>query len=264
MDEKRIAIIGHGMVGRSSGYALGILTDDCFSSQNKDTLIERIKNGKYGIFILCLPTPTIEGAQNLLAIGEWLEIIKTNYPESSPEPLIVIRSTILPGTTRKLSEVYGLKIAHVPEFLSEATAIDDELNPKFLVIGANDILVREKTKNLFTLLTGSKIQPKRLIMCDSVTAEAIKYSLNSFFALKVIYANQLWDMAVKAGADYEKIKEVLTKHKWGSKNGWDVWHKGVRGYGGNCLPKDVEALINAFELPLLKEAERINKELIGK
>jgi len=104
---------------------------------------------------------------------------------------------------------------------------------------------------------------KHKILCSPTTAEVIKYTMNSFFALKVIFGNQIWDVAKSIGADYEKIKTVLEKHKWGSKNGWNVWHNGGRGFDGRCLPKDVSAFINAFDLPLLKEVDRINKELIS-
>ena len=262
MNENKIAIIGFGMVGKASSVALSIPRFDCFTSKDKDQLVDGIKNGRYDIFVLCLPTPTtVDGKQDLTAIGEWLTNIKHSSPISPKlDPLIIIRSTILPGTTKILSEEYGLRIAHVPEFLTEATAIKDELNPEFLVIGADDILVRQQVKELFM---NSKIQSKRFLMCNSVTAELIKYSLNSWFALKVIMGNQLWDVARKVGADYEKIQEVLTEHKWGSKNGWNVWHGGFRGYGGTCLPKDLEAFSIAFDIPLLKEVDRINSDLIG-
>lgn len=258
MNENRIACIGFGMVGKSTSVALSIPESDCYNSKNKDELIERINLGWYDTFIFCLPTPTVNSKQDLSVIGYWLAVIIKEYTESLSDLLIIIRSTILPGTTKRLSKEYGLNLAHVPEFLTEATAIEDELNPEFLVIGADDILVRQKVKDLFTL---SKIQPKCWLLTNSQTAELIKYSLNSWFALKVIYANQIWDISKRVGADYEKVQEVLTKHKWGSKNGWDVWHGGFRGFGGACLPKDVEAFVNAFDIPLLKEVDRINKDL---
>lgn len=255
MNENKIAIIGFGMVGKSSSVVLSIPEQDCYNSQNKNQLLEKIKDGIYDTFIICLPTPTINSQQDLSAIREWLELLRSN------DYLVIIRSTILPGTTKKLSEEYGLNLVHVPEFLTEATAIEDELNPEFLVIGADDILVREKVRRLF-LRNESQINNKKVIECNSQTAEMIKYSLNSWFALKVIMANQLWDVSKEVGADYEKVKMVLTKHKWGSKNGWDVWHKGFRGFGGNCLPKDVQAFTQAFDLPLLEKMVEINERLV--
>jgi len=259
-DKERIVILGAGMVGKSTAFVLSIPESDCYNSQNKDALVEKIQTGSYNIFIFCLPTPTVNGVQDLSAIEQWLTVLSINVPDlPKRDSLIIIRSTILPGTTKNLSLKYGFRIAHVPEFLTEATAIEDELNPEFLVIGADDVLVREQVKELFMQ---SKIQPKHIILCNSVTAETIKYSLNSWFALKVIMANQIWDVAKQVGANYEKVAEVLTKHKWGSKNGWNVYHGGGRGFDGRCLPKDVSAFINAFDLPLLKEADRINKELI--
>lgn len=247
-------IIGYGVVGKATAHALEI--NDWVDKDKKGTLEHYLKEKKY--FILCLPTPNIDNnKQDLSAIEEWLNWIS----ENADNPIVVIRSTILPGTTKRLSEKYNLRIAHVPEFLTESTAIEDTKNPELLVIGADDILVREEVEKLFHPIVESILFP-RIIKCNSVTAEGIKYAMNSFFALKVIYANQLWDVCKKSGVNYEALKFALEKHKWGSKNGWDVWQGGFRGYGGKCLPKDVEIFTKTFDLDLLKKVIEINKKLV--
>src|SRR3990167_3344014 len=242
-----VLICGWGITGKATEYVLG--------SQDHVDLGDKAVLTEYDFLVLCLPTPTIKGKQDISAIEEWLkETIK-----QKANPIIIIRSTILPGTTDKLSKLYNLQIAHVPEFLTEATALEDALNPQLLVIGSRDILIREKVKQLF--LNG-RCHPKKTIMTDPTTAEMIKYTMNSFFALKVTFANQLWDVAKSVGANYSKLEESLKTHKWGSKNGWDVWHGGYRGFGGRCLIKDTEAFVHAFDLALLEKMIEINNKLL--
>lgn len=243
---EKTLIIGWGVTGKATGAAMKV--NDYVDLGEKADLKE------FENIILCVSTPTKRGKQDLSAIEEWLVKIK----KESPDALVVIRSTMLPGTTKKLSDKYGLDICHVPEFLTESTAFEDAKRPELLVIGADDPLVRDKAWSLFV----GKFDYNKRILCDSVTAELIKYSMNSFFALKVIYANQLWDICDKTGADYAHIRYALESHKWGSQNGWDVWHGGFRGYDGKCLPKDVKALIGKFDLPLLKTMDSVNNELL--
>lgn len=246
-------IIGNGVVGKATGYSLEI----------KDWLGKRKEYGEFlyqdkTFYFLCLPTPTDkDGNQDISIIEEWLErIAKLNDLD---EKIVIIRSTILPGTTEKLIRKYKINIAHIPEFLSESTAIEDELNPEFVVIGCNDIVIREKLKDLFIPLE----KHIDFILTDTTTAELIKYSMNSFFSLKVIMANQLWDVAKETGANYELVKKALEMHKWGSKNGWDVWHGCKRGFMGKCLPKDLWAFTSKFKLPLLDKVREINKKLVS-
>jgi len=240
-------IIGYGVTGKATGHALNI--QDYVDLGDKAVLTE------YDFLIFCLPTPTESGKQDISAIEGWLKKVK----KLKANPVIIIRSTVLPGTTIRISDKYKLQIVHVPEFLTEATALEDAEKPEFLVIGAKDILLREKVEKLFL---GGKCEPKEIILTDPTTAEMIKYAMNSFFALKVIMANQLWDVAKKTGADYYKVREALEFHKWGSKNGWDVWHRQKRGYSGKCLPKDVDAFVNAFNIPLMKVVKNINDKLL--
>lgn len=247
-------VIGPGFVGKATGYLFGI---EKFIGKEHE--VEDWYLDKFNYFFLCVPTPTkSDGTQNLEAIEEWLERISSL---DDKDRVVIIRSTVLPGTIRKLQEKYSFTIAHIPEFLSESTAIEDELYPEFVVIGCNDIVVREKLRKIF--IDNLSQENTKFILCDSTTAELIKYSMNSFFSLKVIFGNQIWDVAKEVGADYSKVKKALESHKWGSKNGWDVWHKGFRGFSGKCLPKDLYAFTKRFKLPLLDAMRKVNKKLVS-
>jgi UDPglucose 6-dehydrogenase len=245
-------VIGWGMVGKATCSALHINRHVDIDFKDKD--LKELNN--YRVFFLCLPTPTTEnGKQDLSAINQWLTRIK----KLKTNPIVVIRSTILPGTTEKLIGEYHLQIVHIPEFLTEATSLQDELIPELIVIGTRDFQLRSCLSEFF-LQEG--IRPKRVMFGSATTAEMLKYTMNTFFALKVTFANQIWDACRASGADYEKIAEALEFHKWGSKNGWNVWQGGFRGYAGHCLPKDTEAFIHAFDLPLLTAMQSINEKLL--
>ena len=253
MISRNILLIGDGMVGKASRFSLGI---ENYTSAPSDKYSGYLDDYKY--FMLCVPTPTKDGKQDLSAIESWLKKISDR---SNPESVVIIRSTILPGTTVRLANEYKLTIAHIPEFLSEATAIEDEENPEFVVIGCQDIIIKEELKRFFQFKLD--LEDDRLITCDPTTAELIKYAMNSFFALKVIYGNQIWEVAKESGANYDLVKRALEQHKWGSVNGWDVWHGGKRGFMGKCLPKDLYAFTSKFKLPLLDKVGEINKKLIS-
>ncbi len=252
-------LVGFGIVGKATALALGIkkhISKDMVYHDfyGKGNLEAMYRDNKY--YIICLPTPTNKnGEQDLVVLAEWMLTLSKR-----DDAVVIIRSTVLPGTVKFFQERHpNLKIAFVPEFLNQKTALNDTKNPELMVIGCDDIWLREEVKALFKVMW-NKSQNK--IECDTTTAELIKYTMNSFFALKVIFGNQLYDVAQRTGADYSLVKMALTKHKWGSHNGWDVFHNGFRGYGGACLPKDVSALATKFDVPLLKKVQEINKQLI--
>jgi UDPglucose 6-dehydrogenase len=265
---ENVVCIGWGVVGQATSYALGITNyiDKNVAvyggyktirdkNSNEEWNLEEFKNAS--CYILCLPTPTIKGKQHALDIFEWLAWIELY----NPNVLVIIRSTLLPGTIAKYIKEFKLKIVYIPEFLNEATSLEDTMEPELFVMGqSRDIYANQKAKIIFSPIIE---KAKHKIFCSPTTAEVIKYAMNSFFALKVVYGNQLWNMCREAGADYAGVREALENHKWGSKNGWDVWHRGKRGYSGACLPKDVEALVDFFDMPLLKEMQKINKKLLN-
>ncbi len=257
--KEKIALVGLGMVGKPVAKVLGIKRKDCFDIKDK-------KVWGYDYYILCLPSPSLEEGynnysfrsyrkiQDISAIRSWLTDIEKNDRKST----VILRSTVLPGTTARLIREFKLKIVHVPEFLTEKSALRDEMNPEFLIIGSKDKKLSRTVARIFL----KRITPRKVILTDSTTAELIKYTMNSFFALKVVFANQIYDVAKQVKADYERIPEVLTFHKWGSKNGWKVLDKGGRGAGGHCLPKDTGVFADTFDIPLIKKMVDINTYLL--
>jgi len=237
--KKTIAIIGHtGAVGAQiyryfeekahlmMGLSLGSQTHD-WEEINKDA----------DYVFVCVPTP-YKWEQQVYDLSILNEVLyKLN------EKIVIIKSTIPPGTTEKLQEKYPtLTLLFNPEFLSEATAREDFINPDRQLVGYTD-KSRKYSMEVLNLLPES---PYGVIMKAS-EAEITKYVNNFHGALMVIFANFFYDICEKIGADFEAVKKAGQASKWvGSPMGrmyWEVFHKGKRGYGGKCFPKDVDSLI---------------------
>lgn len=244
-------VIGYGTVGRATAEAFGI--QKYFSRSKASITLEDAAKCRY--IFMCLPTPTIEGK---CYTEEIYEIIKKiiSYPRYV-DSIIIIRSTVYPGFNRFIQESLGIdNIVSNPEFLSEDTAFEDAKNPDLIVLGGEN----QKCVAVVKALYEGRFKYKKIIVTDSKTAELIKYTLNTFFATKVIFANAIYDYAQQIGANYGTIRNVLETHRWGSKNHFIITYKGRRGIHGKCLPKDAEAFAtltdSAFFKILLKENER--------
>ena len=102
----------------------------------------------------------------------------------------------------------------------------------------------------------------------ATAAEMTKYYGNTWFSVKVVFANQMYDLCEKLGIDYNTVADCVGADRRIGRSHLDAWHGGYRGYGGKCLPKDTRALIKFAEdigvdLKILKIAEEINKDLTG-
>lgn len=172
---------------------------------------------------------------------------------------IVLKSTILPGTTERLQEEYPRhRFLFNPEFLSETTADRDMQQPNRQLVGYTSASRRDAELVLGMLPRApyEKILPAR-------AAEMVKYFGNAFYALKVAYANQMFDLCEKLETDYDLVKECVKAEPWMGTQHWEIFHKGYRGYGGKCLPKDTRAILQlgnrlGLDLSLLRSAEDYN------
>jgi UDPglucose 6-dehydrogenase len=217
---------------------------------------------KTSVIFICVPTPTTEeGSQDTTAITINLDQLIDRY-----ENLVVIKSTVLPGTTQSLQNWYpSLKLFHSPEFLTESTALEDFQNPDKVIVGYTD-KTKEEAWRVVTYLPYK--DPSRIRIVPSEVAETTKYMVNSYYALRVIFANQIYDLCEKLDIEYEKVRDCFELDKRVGPGHFEIFYKGktTRGYSGKCLPKDTKALINLgrrvnSKLTLLEEADKINGEL---
>ena len=160
--------------------------------------------------------------------------------------IIVIKSTVPPGTTKKVEDMILAttlqrknadmpKIICNPEFLREGTAIRDFLSPDRIVIGADD---RSAANVLFELYRPLLRRPTVEIFTSPLNAELIKYASNSYLAVRLSFVNELAGLCEKLGGDISEVTNAMGQDQ---RIGSEYLSAGL-GYGGACLPKDTQAL----------------------
>lgn len=212
------------------------------------------------ISLVCVGTPSLwNGSLDLKYVRTVCEEIGKALADKSTFHVVVIRSTILPGSMREiviptLEEFSGKKsgiefgICNNPEFLREGTAVYDYYNPPKTVIGETD---RQSGDLLVTLYTTMEAP---LIRTDVETAEMVKYVDNVWHALKVGFANEIGNICKSLGMDSHKVMDIFCQDK--KLNLSPYYLKPGFAFGGSCLPKDVRALMYKarnldLELPIL-------------
>ena len=206
-----------------------------------------IKNCDF-IFVTVGTPQNTNGSINLSIIKKAISKIGENLEKNKKNPIILVKSTVIPGTMKKeilpilekkskkkAGKDFGL-ISN-PEFLQESTAIRDTKFPHAVVLGGYETKFMRKTKGLF-----KKLHPNTpIIITNHQTAEMIKYANNSFLATKISFINQLSNICQKIpGANIDDIAKTIGLDLRIGK----LFLNAGPGYGGSCLPKDMKALIN--------------------
>jgi UDPglucose 6-dehydrogenase len=255
-----IGIIGLGYVGTAikGGFQqhYEIFTYDKYD-ENKSTceLHELVTECK--VIFVCVPTPMNKDGSchtNIVeeVVSEINEIVLET--ESFPyhvKPIVVIKSTVPPGTTDRLhNKNRGLDVIFNPEFLTEANFIEDFKNQTRIILGGT----RNGT-NLLRQIYSRVFPTAHIIKTGSTTAEMVKYMTNSYLATKVSFANEIKQICDKVVVDYDKVVEYATFDERLGKTHFGVpGPDGDFGFGGHCLPKDINALISvAHELGIQTE-----------
>lgn len=251
-------IIGMGMVGKATAHAFGIKKyydhNEVEGEYKRITDYKEIADNRY-IFI-CLPTPVKDGAYYTDDIIETIDIIR----QQGKQNVFIIRSTVNPGFANAAQEKLGINwIVSNPEFLTEKTWKEDSEHPDVIVIGCDHPVYLKDVEGVYR----SRFKGVDIFVTDNKTAELIKLSSNGLYSTKVVFANQIYDYAKLIGANYDMIKNVLYKRKWIGKNHLDIFHQGGRGAAGKCLKKDLEALAEATNSPLLRQVDKLNKMYIS-
>ena len=242
-----IGIIGLGFVGSAIKKSFDL-------KKIKTFVYDKYKNGGIGnienildtnILFLCLPTlfNKLTNKYDKTSIREISEYLKINNYNG----IIILKSTVEPETTEKLSQRYNLKYIHNPEFLSAKTAFIDFHNQKHIVLGSttncNNIDIKTVTDFYDKYYSNSNIS-----LCSSLESESMKIFCNSFYASKIQIFNEYYLLCKKNGANYNKIKKLMLKNGWINRMHTDVpGSDGKLSYGGACFPKDTNALKSYME-----------------
>ena len=234
----KMGIVGHGFVGKATDWGFNKNVDKTIVDPIYKTTLNDLSDFSPDIIFVCVPTPMdIDGTQD----SRILESVVREVLEKCIDSIIVIKSTVLPSTLEKLSELSS-RLIYNPEFLREKHANEDFINSKMIILGGDKSIAEEVSK---CYLEHSRCKTKEHIFLDIGSASFIKYAINTFLATKVIYFNELHKIFSKMQVkdDWETlIKTIGLDERIGSSHMNVPGHDGRKGFGGACFPKDSSAL----------------------
>ena len=244
---KNIGIIGNGFVGSAVEFGFSAQTncDAIVKVYDKDplktihTLKETINESDF-IFV-SVPTPSnLDGSMNIDILESALQDIQV--VNKRKDNIILIRSTVIPGTTTKLARKFKkLNIVFNPEFLTERSAKFDFINQSRFILGGRKRHTA-RVVELFKWRFGDSVPA---IETNYETAEMIKYMNNCYFATKVSFMNEMKLIADKSKVDWDlAVEGFIRDGRIGHSHLAVPGPDGRRGFGGSCFPKDIQAMIN--------------------
>lgn len=274
----RIVVVGAlGVVGRALADYFSItgnrihtvVRNDIKSGANivglKDALLDWDQNGSGFIFV-CVPTPSNENGSIDLSfvtdvthnIGDIVKSHDLNYG-------IVYKSTMVPGSTDEMYDILsnytdGFSVAYNPEFLRQRFALNDTVNPSRIVVGSDEVAFANEVMELYKYTVAPKF-----VFNSFEAAELVKYYANAYYAARISFFNQMSLFSRNWNCDHKDIVDAIVADKTVGVHGSDPVGK---SYGGNCLIKDLSAIIhcgmkNNIDVRLLSSVERMN-DLIRK
>ena len=243
----KIGIVGNGFVGSSVAFGFSAQTgcDADVKIYDKDKSkatheLDEVINTSDFIFV-SVPTPSNKnGSINLDIVYNVFD--EMNQLNNRTNNVFLLRSTVTPGTTRKLQRKYkNLNIVFNPEFLTERSAKLDFINQARFILGGRKKDIN-RVEKLYRWRFG---ETTPIIKTNFETAEMIKYMNNCFFATKVSFMNEMYQIADACKADWDMAVEGFVRdgrvgHSHTNIPGPD----GKFGFGGSCFPKDVQAMIH--------------------
>jgi nucleotide sugar dehydrogenase len=258
--KNKVGIVGHGCVGKrmeelfKDHHEIRIYDLGYPDSNTKEEI------NKCDLAVVCVPTPMKDDKScDISIVEESVSWLKT--------PVIWVRSTIAPGTTEHLKKKYKKRIVFSPEYLGQSkywTPYDfhtDEKKMPYIIFGGDKKDTQYVIKFVAPILGPVKQYPQT----DAITAEVVKYMENTFFALKVTFANEMLDICKAMGLDFYEVRDLWTMDPRINPMHTMVFEEN-RGFGGKCYPKDVNGIIQAskkvgYTPELLEKMVEVNEKL---
>jgi UDPglucose 6-dehydrogenase len=280
----RIFIVGSGVVGAATGRAF-------VSAAHRVTFIDIARpriaalcaegldarsvldlDGEPESFIfVCLPTPNDGQAYDLSALEAGVEAVGRALSTADARHIVVVRSTVPPGTTEELvrqlieresgkREGLGFSLAVCPEFLRSTSADHDACRPRITVIGARSEQICQRLRHLLGELGGNF-----RVFDNPATAELIKCTHSLFNATKISFWNEIWQLCDRLGIDQDAVAGAVAQSAQGSFNR-DYGIHGGAPYGGGHLPRDTRGFLGfaaglGLPMPLLTAVVGVNDAL---
>ena len=246
----KVGVIGYGVVGGATAELLRRLGHEVWVRDTSSAAAERAKSDGFWhlgpateleVVFLCVPEAEVPGTVATI----------------SGSPVTVVRSTVPPGTTDRLSLELGRPLVHMPEFLKEAAALWDVLNPNFVLIGSRDSEHAAVVARIFEPM----LVPVVVVPPD--TSEMVKLALNCYLHTIVSFWNEIHLICDGTGISSHQVGRLCSQDPRVTTYGANMHEKPV---GGRCLPKDIAQLIEfsrgrGYDPQLLNAAQQVNDRL---
>ena len=213
-------ILGYGIVGKATHKAL--LKDQKVIIHDLSLGTDEKSLSQCDYIFICIPTVCQQDIDLLI-----------NIVKQFRDKKIILRSTVPIGTCNLLKEQHGINVHYIPEFLRDRYWDTDCLTYPLLVGQGDDL-------DLSMLTIDNKI-----INCTNEDLELVKMFSNNIAVLKIVFANHFYDLTQQTGCDYNLVVDMYNKVK--NDQSYLEANDDLRGFGGKCLPKDLEFLINTFK-----------------
>lgn len=220
----KFGILGYGYVGKATHKSL--LKNGEVIIYDKKFNLDKQSIYKTDTVFICIPTNTKDDID--IIISEIKELQAHNS-----KILVIIRSTLPLGSCIQIQKEIG-PIIYIPEFLRERYWDTDCLR-RPLIVGHD------------TVTLPKWLQDEEIIECSTSEAELVKMFSNNFATLRIAFANVFYDLSEAVGADYDMVKDMFFKIEHNQTYMEVPGHDGTRGFGGKCLPKDLDYLIDTLE-----------------
>ena len=236
-EQMDVGIIGVGVVGGAIEHWFGPHHSLFVHEPTRGTSLKDVtKNTNMAYIAVPTPSEKSTGACDTSIVEEVLSQLPDGFNA-------VIKSTVPPGTTRDFQLKFpSLNIAYCPEFLVERRSLEDFGRQDILIVGSDHEELAELVYQQH--LEAGVIESGAFLFTTAAQAELVKYSKNMFYAMKVIFANQMFDICEKMGEDWSVVSEIITRPQRqpiGDSHLNPIFGE-KRGFGGKCLPKDTSAL----------------------
>jgi len=250
MKIQSVGIIGQGFVGSAlkhvfSKYYKVHTYDKVHTDLSTHKSIENLSRACELIFV-CVPTPMKQDGSCDVSI---VENVVQKACSTGRRNIVAIKSTVPPNTTKAIQALcMDSQIVFNPEFLLERNAEDDFEKTKRVLLGGPRPATTRMKQFYSRVFPGADI-----IKTDSTVAEMVKYLTNSFLAVKVSFANEIYNICESLDVDYDKVVEYALYDERLGQSHWAVpGPDGRFGFGGSCFPKDINALMHLAQTLCIK------------
>lgn len=239
-----ILIVGYGNIGKHIYEEFKMLAPDIYDVGIPEH--SHRQNKRYSLAFICVPTDMLENGSCDTAV------VESAVKETDAE-IIIIKSTVPPGTTDRLIAETGKNIIFSPEHYGVTQHCKKDSG--FVILGGDKNLCGEAAQLYYRVKNGYY----KFYFSDAKTAELAKYMLNSFLALKVTFCCEFYDIAKETGVNYEELRELFVADERVG-NSHTFVYKDKPYYDSHCFNKDVPALVKFSEdkSPLIKHMMELN------